>query len=306
MLSPEEIRSLRERHYNATVTYLRKHHEDLMILRVRPDEGVPVFEAGQYTTLGLGYWEPRVEGVAEEQLTEAEERKLIRRAYSISCSIWNDGELLDYRHADYLEFYIVLVREADGRVPALTPRLFALKEGNRLFCGTKVTGHYTLTGVQPDDRVLFLATGTGEAPHNTMIVELLRRGHRGPIGSAVCVRYRRDLAYLEAHRRLERYWPKYRYITLTTREPENIGKKKYIQDVLRTGELEAELGWELDPSCTHVFLCGNPAMIGAPKKSGTGSWVFPQPTGTVELLVQRGFKIHQPKDPGNVHYEEFW
>ena len=41
--------------------------------------------------------------------------------------------------------------------------------------------------------MLFLATGTGEAPHNYMLWELLRRGHTGRILSACCVRYRRDL-----------------------------------------------------------------------------------------------------------------
>ena len=65
-----------------------------------------------------------------------------------------------------------------------------LREGDRLFLGEKITGHFTLDPVQPDDTVVFLATGTGEAPHNYMLWELLRRGHRGRILSACCVRYR--------------------------------------------------------------------------------------------------------------------
>ncbi len=305
MLSSEEIAQLRQKHYNATVSYLYKPHDELMILRVKPDFPIPPFKPGQYTTLGLGYWEPRVPEAQPEELTDDQLRKVVRRAYSISSSIWSNGELIRPEEEDYLEFYIVLVKRANGRPPALTPRLFRLREGDRLVCGPKITGHYTLEGVQPDDRVLFLATGTGEAPHNKMILELVRGGHRGPIGSAVCVRYRRDLAYLDAHRRLEQYRPNYRYITLTTRDPE-VRQKKYIQDILRSGELEEQLGWELDPACTHVFLCGNPAMIGPPKKDEQGKLVFPQPTGAVELLVRRGFKIHHPKDPGNIHFETYW
>lgn len=306
MLSEQEIQELRQKHYNATVSYIRKPHDELMVMRVVPDFPIPPYKAGQYTTLGLGYWEPRVPGAQPEELKPEDYRKVVRRAYSISSSIWKNGELIQPEDETYLEFYIVLVKRSNGHAPALTPRLFMLKEGDRLACGPKITGHYTLEGVRPDDRVLFLATGTGEAPNNKMILELVRTGHRGPIGSAVCVRYRRDLAYLDAHRRLEQYRPGYRYITLTTREPEVQGQKKYIQDILRSGELEEQLGWELDPTCTHVFLCGNPAMIGAPKKDASGNLVFPQPTGAVELLVRRGFKIHHPKDPGNIHYEEYW
>ncbi len=37
-----------------------------------------------------------------------------------------------------------------------------------------------------------------------MLAELLSREHRGRIVSAVCVRYQSDLAYLRAHRELER------------------------------------------------------------------------------------------------------
>ena len=41
------------------------------------------------------------------------------RSYSISCSVYSEpGTLLDVAATDWLEFYIVLVREnADGRVP---------------------------------------------------------------------------------------------------------------------------------------------------------------------------------------------
>ena len=71
----------------------------------------------------------------------------------------------------------------------MTPRLFMLREGDRLFLSEKIAGVYTLDPVQPDDTVIFLATGTGEAPHNYMLWELLRRGHPGRILSACCVRY---------------------------------------------------------------------------------------------------------------------
>jgi ferredoxin--NADP+ reductase len=122
-MNPEQIVELRQARYNATVTWMHKSHADLMILRVRPDFPLPMHKTGQYSTLGMGYWEPRHSGCQEEQLQPGEETKLAKRAYSISSSILDDrGELLDRSQVDWLEFYVVLVRESDRpKPPALTP-----------------------------------------------------------------------------------------------------------------------------------------------------------------------------------------
>jgi ferredoxin--NADP+ reductase len=310
-MTPEQIAELRQKKYNATVVRLVKTHSDLMILRVRPDYPRPLHKPGQYTSLGLGFWEPRHPGCQDEVLQPGDEQRLARRAYSISCGLLDDnGELLDIEQTDWLEFYIVLVRDSERpEPPALTPRLFLLREGDRLFLGEKITGHFTLDPVQPGDTVLFLGTGTGEAPHNYMLWSLLHRGHTGRILSACCVRYKRDLAYLSIHEKLMARYPNYTYLPLTTREKENAGQKVYIQDLLTSGELEVRLGQRLDPAHTHVFLCGNPKMIGVPGKDReTGARVYPQPLGVVEILERRGFQVDQPniKLKGNIHYEEYW
>jgi ferredoxin--NADP+ reductase len=311
-MTPEEIADLRKKKYNATVVWLRKPNPDLMILRVRPDYPLPPHKTGQYGMLGLGYWEPRFPGCQEEHLQPGDEKRLARRAYSISCSVLDDsGALLDRTHVDWLEFYVVLVRESDkAQAPALTPRLFMLREGDRLVLGEKIAGHFTLDPVQPDDTVLFLATGTGEAPHNYMLWDLLRRGHPGRILSACCVRYRRDLGYLAIQEELMRRHANYKYLTLATREPDvAVRGKVYIQDLIVSGELERQLGAPLDPAKTHVFLCGNPKMIGVPNKDReTGERVYPNPLGVVEILERRGFRTDQPavKLVGNIHYEEYW
>jgi ferredoxin--NADP+ reductase len=310
-MDPALAADLRRKWYNATVVWLRKAHSDLMILRVRPDSPRPPHKPGQYSTLGLGNWEPRFPGCQEEIVLPADEPKLARRAYSISCSVLNDtGELQDIEHTDWLEFYIVLVRDSEKeKPPALTPRLFMLREGDRLFLAEKITGHYTLDPVQPSDTIVSLATGTGEAPHNYMLWELLRRGHPGRILSACCVRYRRDLAYLAMHEELMRRYPNYTFLSLTTREADTVMHKVYIQDLLTSGLLEQSLGQPLDPARSHVYLCGNPKMIGVPTKDReTGQRVFPQPTGVVEILEKRGFQADQPqiKMKGNIHFEEYW
>ena len=247
----------------------------------------------------------------QEEITKpGDEKKLIRRAYSISSSILDENGALPTRdQQDWLEFYIVLVRHADKAPPALTPRLFTLQESSRLFMGEKIAGHFTLEPVKPTDNVIFLSTGTGEAPHNYMVWELLSKKHQGKILAACCVRYKQDLAYLPIQEELTRRFPQYTYLSLTTREATNAGQKVYIQDLIASGQLEERLGDALDPARTHVFLCGNPKMIGVPNlDKATGSTVFPQPLGVIEILSKRGFQMDQPslKLKGNVHIEEYW
>lgn len=299
-----EIRDLRREHYNATITHFDHSHEDLWVLRVKPDAAEVGHIAGQYATLGLGYWEPRVDD-ADEHLTPSRRHKMIRRSYSISSPVFDErGYLVDPASLDEVEFYIVHVRPDGGRVPALTPRLADKRTGDRIYLGPKITGRYTLAPVtDPFGEVVFLATGTGEAPHNAMITELLRRGHAGQIVSVVTVRYLRDLGYLDVHRRLEERFANYRYIVLPTREPDH--PKRYIQDLITSGELAEALPGRLAPESTHVFMCGNPQMIGMPEWDGAVPR-FPDQVGVCELLHERGFRIDRRGEIGNVHSEEYW
>lgn len=298
------VSELESRLYNATITKFNPFHSDLWILRVRPDHGDVAFLPGQYATLGLGYWEPRVDN-AYEELTEERRKLVARRSYSISSPIFDEsGHLIDQSSWDQLEFYVVLVRPSAAEVPAFTPRLALREPGSRIFLGPKVTGRYTLERIKsPDTTVVFCATGTGEAPHNAMVVELLRRGHKGPILNAVSVRYSQDLAYLAKHRALEESYSNYRYVTLLTREPGV--EKLHLQDALERGILEKAIGGALTPDSTHVYLCGNPAMIGLPEWEDDRP-KFPTTHGMAEMLADRGFVIDRRGHPGNVHFEEYW
>jgi len=301
---PDDHEQLRAENYNATLTHLRAHNDELWVMRVTPDVPIDPFLPGQYTTLALGYWEPRADE-AHEEFKPNQEVKMARRSYSVSSSMIDEsGELLPPHDPD-VEFYIVKVKPGEEEIPALTPRLFLKGVGDRLYMGRKFTGHYTLEGVGDTDNIVFLSTGTGEAPQNAMTAELLRRGHQGRILNVVCVRYRADLAYTEQHAVLVDRYPDYRYVTLTTREPENEDHKMYIQDLIESGRLEEDLGAPLDPTRTQVFLCGNPAMIGLPKWTDDGM-EFPETLGVCQQLHDRGFTIDHRKQRGNVHYEEFW
>jgi len=298
------IEELRETHYNATITHFERTHSDLWLIRVKPDRGDVSYEAGQYASLGLGYWEPRTDGARDPNL-ERKWEKMIRRSYSISSPVFDEhGYLSDPARAGTLEFYVVLVPTAPDRVPALTPRLALCRPDDRIYVGPRIVGRYTLSPVKdPETTVMLFSTGTGEAPHNAMVTELLRKGHHGPIVSVVSVRYRDDLAYLDVHRRLEERFDNYHYLPLVTRDPDM--EKLYVQDVIRRDLLEENFGIGLDPASCHVFLCGNPAMIGAP------SWTddvpeFPEPEGACQLLAERGFDLDRHGHVGNVHSEKYW
>lgn len=306
-LDQTHIESLRAANYNATITSIKRAHESLWIMDVTPDFELPGYDAGQYTTLGIGFWEPRLDG-SREDLAGGQIEKLARRSYSISSSILDaEGRLLDPIASGSVEFYVVLVETDWQETPAiLTPRLFAKDVGDRVFLGRKFAGRYRLDKLTSEDNdVVLLATGTGEAPHNRMVLDLLRRGHRGNIVSVCTSRYRRDLAYLDVHTELMDRYDNYRYIPMTTREPENEDNKVYIQDLVENGGVEEALGRRFDTENTHVYLCGNPAMIGLPTWDGETP-EYPEVEGVVEILAREGFTADRRGQAGNVHYEEYW
>ena len=296
------IDELRTEHYNATITHFEPTHSDLWVLRVRPDHGDVTHLPGQYASLGLGYWEARIDNAEDDNLDERWD-KMVRRSYSISSRMWDEhGYLTGDLDGDELEFYIV--PPTPENVPGLTPRLACKRPGDRIYLGPKVAGRYTLAPVtDPSATLLFFSTGTGEAPHNAMTVELLRKAHHGPIISAVSVRKWADLGYVEQHRRLEERYANYHYLPMPTREPDV--PKQYLQDLIGKRVLEDRYGITLDPANTHMFLCGNPAMIGLPEEAD-GELRYPEVTGVVQLLAERGFTLDHRKTRGNIHFEEYW
>jgi ferredoxin--NADP+ reductase len=295
--------------YNASVEEVRKCGPGLRVLRIRPDAGPVAYTPGQYIGLGLGIWAPRADGRRAEEIAAGQERELMVRHYSFSHPILDPagGGLVKPGALDTCEFYIALPAYDPGdREPRFTPRLFALQDGDRLFIESEAAGEYTADTVAPDDDVVLVATGTGEAPHNALVWHLMARGHRGRIASVVCTRFAAEQGYRETHRVLERLRPGYRYLTLTTREPGDGGGRGHLQDYLSSGDLERDLGWKLKPGRAQVFLCGNPAMIGIPKRR-PGIRKYPIPRGMIEVLEGMGFNADDRSGrPDNIHYERFW
>jgi len=264
--------------YNATVIGREQIHPELIIVRVRPDADLFDFKPGQFAVLGLLGSAPRIpEATAEEPASEPD--KMIRRAYSIASSS------IERR---YVEFYLTLITSGQ-----LTPRLFALKHGDRVFLGPKATGVFTLDRVAPDKSVVLIATGTGLAPYVSMLRTMLMTETQRKFVVLHGARYSWDLGYRGELESLARLRPNFTYIPSITRgeqDPHFHGRVGRIQNLLEQGALEKDSGVTLDPEHTDVFLCGNPEMIKI----------------VTEMLNAKGFKRGDAKSPGNIHVEEYW
>jgi ferredoxin/flavodoxin---NADP+ reductase len=264
--------------YNATVVGREAINPQLLILRVRPDGEDYSFTPGQFAVLGLLAHEPRVpEADAEE--TTPDPQKLIRRAYSIASSSVERA---------YVEFYLTLVTSGE-----LTPRLFALQHGSRVFLGPKASGLFTLDRVAPSKAVVLIATGTGLAPYLSMLRTLLINETVRKFVVLHGARCSWDLGYRAELESLARIRPNFTYIPSITRpeqDPHFRGQTGRIQSLLEQGVVERLAGVRLDPAETDVFLCGNPDMIGQVKA----------------LIQSRGFTTDHGKQSGTVHVEEYW
>ena len=267
-----------ENEYNATVIQKILMTPGLMTLRVRPDEERPGFIPGQYTVLGLLNSAPRVpESEPDEKVYENE--TLIKRAYSISSASIEK---------EYFEFYISQVRSGQ-----LTPRLFALEHGDRLFLGPKTVGMFTLDKVPAHKDVIFIATGTGLAPYMSMIrSELHKHKSRNFVvlhGAASSW----DLGYRDELATVDRLVDNFHYlptITSPDKDPTWKGLTGFLEPIITSGKLEEKVGKKLSPENFDVFLCGNPKMV----------------DNVTELLVEKGFKADFKKEIGTIHKEEFW
>jgi ferredoxin--NADP+ reductase len=264
--------------YNATVTERHEINHGLLVLQVTPDDRVPGFKAGQYCVLGLLGSAPRVASAVPEVETPPPD-KLIKRAYSIASSSL-EGE--------YLEFYVALVRSG-----ALTPRLFALQPADRIWMGSRIVGMFTLDDVDPSHDVVFVATGTGLAPY----ISMLRSAYRFDAArrTVVChaARVSWDLGYRTELEALAATYENFHYLPIIderSRDPLWTGRIGIVSDYFSDGTVAELLGHPLDPARTSVFLCGNPKMI-----RGMAAW-----------LLERGFKDHSRRDPGNIFTEKFW
>jgi len=246
---------------------------ELFILQVTPDGTDPVeFEPGQYGELAIPEAAP-----AEQQ--PAEQKKFVRRPYSIASSP-TDGR--------YLEFFIVSV--AGGE---LTPKLQALPVGTRLWLGPKIKGKFTLNEVPEGKDLVLIGTGTGLAPFISMVRKYRHTGRWRNVAVIHCTRLASELGYREELEQYAESDSNFKYIPTVTREPAESswsGLRGRVQPILDEEMFQKLAGFKLNPEEVQVMMCGNPEMI----------------ESVQQLLELTGFKQHSKKNPGNIHFERFW
>ncbi|WP_435685974.1 ferredoxin--NADP reductase [Sedimenticola selenatireducens] len=266
--------------YNATVSRCIEVTGEIRILQVRLDQPGFKFKAGQYTMLGLLQDEPRIpEAQPEDNGAEPGGDPMIRRAYSIASGSTQQ---------EYLEFYVSIVSSG-----ALTPRLFALQEGDRLYVAEKSKGLFTLDRVPVESNVLLVGTGTGLAPYVSMLRSEVLANRDRRIAVLHGASFSWDLGYRRELESLSLYNDHFSYIPTISRphvDKDWQGFTGRLPPFLDDPTLEELCGFALEPGPSHVLLCGNPAMI---------------EDATVRLEA-RGYQQKRPREPGNLHMEKYW
>jgi ferredoxin/flavodoxin---NADP+ reductase len=265
---------------NAIVGEITFLTPETMILRVIPEGWeLPDYSPGQFAVLGLPGASPRIDISDAEEEPPAPD-KYIMRSYSIASSS---------KDKEYLEFYISLVRSG-----TLTPRLFCLKRGDRVFLRPKISGMFTLDQIPAGSNLILMGTGTGLAPYMSMIRTFIKPGEKRNLTVVHGARHSWDLGYNSELSTLNNMLEQFHYIPAITRPDEEItewsGNSGYIQELWKSGVADADWDAPATPDNTHIFLCGNPAMV----------------EEMTSLLTADGYAEHKKTEPGQVHLERYW
>jgi ferredoxin--NADP+ reductase len=267
---------------NAVVTLRNEVSPWLMILQVAPDGWeLPDYVPGQIISLGLPGLASRC-ALAEPEKLPADPEKLIKRVYSIASSPTN---------REFLEFYIALVPGG-----ALTPRLFNLKIGDRIWLSKKAVGRliFDESRMPKGANVVLVSTSSGIAPFLSMLSTHLRFPAESKVALLHGVRHSWDLGYRSVLMAMAHLRPNFTYIPVVSKpEEEHVpwkGATGLVQDVWKSRAIEKAWGLRPKPQNTHVYLCGNPKMS----------------ESMIALLGQEGFKEDRKGDPGQIHVEKYW
>lgn len=235
---------------NATLVARELLHPCLARLRVQPDAGrIEPFTPGQFLELGLPAL-PTPADVNSPRARRGLGPRLTRRAYTIIAAP-DGGATVAF----------LLARVEGGK---LTPRLWEVPVGGRVWMSTQPKGTFTLAPVAPQRLVLMIASGTGLAPFVSMW-----QHHAGNPPWRRCVllhqaRTQADLAYRHELLELARTDARLQYVPVLSREPDDrgyTGIRGKVTQLLTPARFAQLTGEALDPTRVQAYLCGNPGMI---------------------------------------------
>ncbi|MFP3029231.1 MAG: ferredoxin--NADP(+) reductase [Arsenophonus sp.] len=218
------------------------------------------FIAGQYAKLSL-----EING------------QRIQRAYSY-VNAPNDNQL---------EFYLVTIPEGK-----LSPQLEALKPGDSIYISEEAAGFFILEELPDCETLWMLSTGTAIGPFLSILQLGKNLARFKQMILVHAVRYAEDLSYLPLMEILEKkYQGKLKIQTIVSRENKIGSLTGHIPSLIKNGKLEDAVKAKIDPSTSHVMLCGNPQML----------------KDTQQLLkTQRGMDKHLRRKAGQITNEQYW
>ncbi len=273
----------------AKITYMELLKEDLIVIRLVPNTGMPEYKTGQFLTVGVPI---------------PTEKKIVRRAYSIASHPEN---------RDYFEFVIRWVRKPlPGRV---TTELFYANVGDEVWLG-EPTGaalqiSETLPNGQKDDRrIICVGGGTGLAP----FIAFAKHFHDTNDSREIVVlhgasyidelSYKRLLTGLEeeSEKRGRDKW-NFRYKAAISRPKEFFNRawnghtgrvESFFVPNKKTGlsPVEEMVGEQITPENTMIYICGYQGTI----------------DGVIDAVGSKGFVTEHDKNPDgsySIKYESY-
>ncbi|MCE2497394.1 MAG: ferredoxin--NADP reductase [Nitrosopumilaceae archaeon] len=273
----------------AKITYMELLKEDLIVIRLVPNTGMPEYKTGQFLTVGVPI---------------PTEKKIVRRAYSIASHPEN---------RDYFEFVIRWVRKPlPGRV---TTELFYANVGDEVWLG-EPTGaalqiSETLPNGQKDDRrIICVGGGTGIAP----FIAFAKHFHDTNDSREIVVlhgasyidelSYKRLLTGLEeeSEKRGRDKW-NFKYKAAISRPKEFFNRawnghtgrvESFFVPNKKTGlsPVEEMVGEQITPENTMIYICGYQGTI----------------DGVIDAVGSKGFVTEHDKNPDgsySIKYESY-
>ena len=152
--------------------------------------------------------------------------------------------------------------------------------------------------------ILFVGSETGEAPNNAITAYILKEGIGKNICNLTIGSEQWQTLYNRNQEKMEETFDNYFFRVHYSKDFSSV--EQLVKNALVDKKFSEDyFGFPLNSEKTHIFLAGDPAFIGAPKKKGR--WEFEQSGGgLIPILQSEGFIISTRFKTGNIEYECYW